>query len=172
MSSTEKKKRLEEAFLALYERDADTLFRHCYLRLSSRERAREIAQEAFCKVWTMIVEEKPIMHLRGLVYRVAKNLVIDEFRKKKEVSLEAMQDEGFDVSDEHAVEKMEHAVEVKEVFTVLEKLEEEYRIVLIMRHVDGFRPKEIAEILEISPDLVSVRLHRGMKMLRELLHHA
>src|SRR3990167_6693661 len=137
MSSTEKKKRLEEAFLALYERDADTLFRHCYLRLSSRERAREIAQEAFCKVWTMIVEEKPIMHLRGLVYRVAKNLVVDEFRKKKEVSLEAMQDEGFDVSDEHAVEKMEHA-----------------------------------EILEISPDLVSVRLHRGMKMLRELLHHA
>lgn len=161
---------VEAAFLALYEREADALFRHCCLRLFSRERAREIAQEAFCRVWTLIAEGKPILHLRGLVYRIAHNLIIDEVRKKKEMSLEALEEGGFAASDGDRTEAMGRSVDLHRVFVVLKRLDAEYRDVLVMRYVDGLRPKEIAEILGISADLVSVRLHRGTKMLRALLH--
>ena len=44
-----------------------------------------------------------------------------------------------------------------------------YREVLILRFVDGLGPKEIAALVEESENVVSVRLHRGLKILKESL---
>ncbi len=171
MGSSDREREIEAAFLALYEKEVDPLFRHCYLRVFHRERAKEIAQEAFCRVWTFIAEGKEVRHLRGFVYKIANNLIIDEARKKREESLEVLQEVGFEPSDDGGMEDLKQKIDAQSVIMTLKALEEPFREVLTLRYIDGFPPKEIAQILSITADLVSVRLHRGKKMLREMLRH-
>ena len=49
------------------------------------------------------------------------------------------------------------------------ELPDVYREVLTLRFVDGLGPKDIAQLIEESENVVSVRLHRGLRALRELL---
>ena len=44
-----------------------------------------------------------------------------------------------------------------------------YREVIILRFVDELGPKEISELIEESENVVSVRIHRGLKLLREIV---
>jgi RNA polymerase sigma factor (sigma-70 family) len=73
-----------------YERYSDELFRHCSLRLSDRERALELTQEAFVRAWQYIQRGQEVRELRPFLYRTLRNLIIDEYRRHKNTSLEGM----------------------------------------------------------------------------------
>ncbi len=57
------------------------------------------------------------------------------------------------------------------MIVVIRQLDATHRDVLIMRYVDNLKPKEIAAVLGVSANVISVRLHRAMKELRQLLNH-
>lgn len=80
----------EREFTQAYEEHADALFRHCYFRVSNRERALELTQEAFMKTWDSVAQGKEINNYRAFLFRVLNNLIIDEYRKKKSTSLDAL----------------------------------------------------------------------------------
>ncbi len=167
---------VQQAFQAAYERYNDELFRHCALRLSDRERALELTQEAFLRTWKYLSGGQEIQELRPFLYRTLKNLIIDEYRKMKTYSLEAMidQEEGETVEsllpqdDSNTLEAAIDRFEGKRALDMLSKLPIAYKEVLVMRYVDGLSPKEIAEELSESENTISVRLHRALKKLRDL----
>src|SRR5882672_2885848 len=78
-----------DTFTEGFERYSDELFRHCMLRLSDRERALELTQEAFLRAFEYS-QKNEIRELRPFLYRTLRHLIIDEYRKHKTVSLEAM----------------------------------------------------------------------------------
>ena len=104
---------------------------------------------------------------------MANILIIDEYRKRKESSLDAMLemegvDEGsFDELSESSVETLAATIDGKKAFELLEELPDQYREVIIYRFVDQLGPKEISELTEESENVVSVRIHRGLKLLRQ-----
>jgi len=104
---------------------------------------------------------------------VLNNLIIDEYRKAKETSLDALfeidgVDEGtFDELSESTAEALAATLDGKKAFEVLEELPDVYREVIVLRFVDELGPKEISELIEENENVVSVRLFRGLKMLRE-----
>lgn len=73
----------EKLLIEAYDAYADAIFRHCYFRVFSRERAKELMQETFLRAWDQMVKGEEIRHMRGFLYRVANNLIIDESRKKR-----------------------------------------------------------------------------------------
>ncbi len=168
---------VQQAFSQAYERYSDELFRHCALRLSDRERALEITQEAFLRTWKYLSGGQEIEELRPFLYRTLKNLIIDEYRKMKTYSLEAMvnEEEGQTVEsflpsdDSNTLEAAVGRFEGKRAIEMLARLPDSYKEVLLLRYVDGFSPKEIAGELSESENTVSVRLHRALKKLRDLL---
>ncbi len=164
-----KQKIQEEKLLEAYDLYADAIFRHCYFRVFSRERAKELMQETFLRAWDTMAKGEEIRHMRGFLYRIANNLIIDESRKKKEQSLEALEEEGFDPADETQENVGAKTVDGEIILSLLHELEEPYREVVTLRYIDGFRPMEIANILGVSANVVSVRLHRGLATLRTLL---
>lgn len=164
---------MKTEFSKAYEELADAIFRHCYFRLSDRERAKELMQECFVRTWAYIVDGNHIKQrgLKAFIYKTANNLVIDEYRKRREsTSLETMREKGFEIEVEDMTEvNLDTKLQMKEVASVLDALDQKYREVVIMRYIDQLSPREIAEVTGETPNNVSVRLNRGIKKVRELL---
>ena len=160
---------LEKSFLAAYDANADALFRHCVARVRDRELAKDIVQETFTRTWTYLAEGKKVEHMRAFLYRTLNNCLIDTMRKKRSVSLDAMyEEEGFEVADEPQEIPLEVREEIGDALQLLSSLEETYSSVIAMRFIDELSPGEISAILGVSENVVSVRIHRGVKQLRKL----
>lgn len=163
------KEESKQAFIALYDSLSSAIFRHCFFRLSSRERALEITQETFLKLWEYFDRGADIKNPTAMAYRVANNLIIDEYRRKKVVSLDMMQEGGFDVDDGDDGKMME-SMEIAKVRVAISQIPEKYRQVITLRFVEGLSPKEIGAIIGRTENSVSVQLNRAIKMLQEILH--
>lgn len=161
------KDKTRKAFLAAYDEHADAIYRHIYFRLLSKDKAEELSQETFLKTWQYLEAGKEVDNLRPFLYRVATNLIIDYVRKKKEASLDAALEanplnEPIG-TDERDVERKALLRSVKESFAILPQ---EERDLVTMRYVDDMDPKEIAVLLEITPNHVSVKLNRAVAKLK------
>ena len=101
------------------------------------------------------------------------NLIIDEYRKKKDQSLDALLeqegvDEGsFDELSESSAEALAATIDGRKAFELLEELPDVYREVIILKFVDGLGPKEMSELIEEKENVISVRIHRALKILRQ-----
>jgi RNA polymerase sigma-70 factor, ECF subfamily len=161
---------LEAKFLNMYDEHADTLFRYVSFKVSDKEKAKDLVQETFLKVWEQFVErsgtETELQNPKAFLFRVATNLVIDTYRKKKEISLDALVELGADFGHDtsgHIVDK----AEIKHLIREIEKLDEIDRDLILLRYVDGFSIPEIADISGQRENTVSVRIHRVIKQLQE-----
>ena len=170
--------KIEETFLTAYEANTDALFRHILFRIGGdREMAKDLLQDTFCRAWDKVRDGREIENLRAYFYRIAHNLIIDEYGKHKTVSLDAMRenvsgetgDEGeLDLPDTSLVDPSS-AASVNELQRAINKLPEDSRTVLVMRYIDDLGPNEIADMLEESANVVSVRINRATKELRKIL---
>ena len=101
---------------------------------------------------------------------MANNLIIDEYRKKKSISLEMLQEKsGFDKAANDDKRTL-ISTEIDTILVHINKLDEKYREVILMRYINDFSPKEIAEILGQSENAVSVRINRGIKKVQAMLN--
>ncbi len=164
-------KDLEKQFLQAYDQFSDAIFRHCYFRVFNRERAKELVQDCFMKTWEYLAKGEKVDNLRAFLYRVANNLIIDNSRKRKEASLDQMVEEGFEPAGE-TKDRLIGFLEGKEAIRLLERLSPAYRQVVQMRYLDDLDIKEIAGIIGESENNVSVKLHRAVKQLREILEYS
>lgn len=122
------------------------------------------------RVWEYLADGKEVQNLRAFIYRVANNLIIDYSRKKKEESLENLLEKNPAADPSYDGHKdMEREMVLSEVHAAMDKLPEDIKEILTFRYVDDMDPKEIAEVLDISPNNVSVRLNRAVKVLRKEL---
>lgn len=183
-SVTIMQKGLEGTFREAFESYSDDLFRHAFFRLSNRERALELTQECFLKVWQYASAGGDIRDIRSFLYRTLRNLIIDEYRRSKSYSLDAIledEDGGLveSVLPRDETNTLEAACErysAREAVAHLKDIPDLYREVLLLRYMEGLSPKEIASRIRESENVVSVRIHRGLKKLRTILeeneHHA
>jgi RNA polymerase sigma-70 factor (ECF subfamily) len=161
------KTRPNDIILNAYEEYADAIFRYCFVRIRNRELARDLMQEAFIKTWDYARKDNEIKNVRAFLYKVANNLIIDYSRKKREASLDALMDQGFDAASPDG-DVVATAIDARYVIKSLEQLDEKYRDVIYMRYVDDLPIQEIADIIGESDNVVSVRLHRGIQQLKKL----
>lgn len=172
----------EEAFLAAFNSYSDALFRHCFFRLSDRERALELVQDTFLKSWDYIRGGGEVKQFRSFLYRILNNLIIDEYRRKSADSLdELLEREGASEGDyaelhDGSVTELEDKLDDERALTLvreaLKELPPSYRQVITLRFVDGFMPKEISRMIGESENVVSVRINRGINRLRKHMGYA
>ncbi|MHB8871395.1 MAG: RNA polymerase sigma factor [Candidatus Doudnabacteria bacterium] len=155
-------------FEKTYNEFADSIFRHCFFRVSNREVAKDLTQETFVRTWQALEKGKEIENIKAFLYKVATNLIIDYYRKHKEVSLDSLQEKGVDFVKEgrQAPDFMDLQVVLKEVHSLPEK----YRQVLMMRYLEDLSVIEIADVIGASENTVSVQIHRGIQMLKKNLN--
>lgn len=162
----------------LFDKHADELFRHCLLRLSDRDRALELTQETYLRAARYLNRGEELRNARAFLYRILNNLIVDEYRKWKSQSLDALlENEESSSYLEHEylkdpVDTLEEAMvrfDGARALDALRTLEEPYKSAIVFRYIDGLSPTEIANATGEQENAVSVRIHRALKKLRAIL---
>ncbi|MDD2766179.1 MAG: RNA polymerase sigma factor [Candidatus Moranbacteria bacterium] len=160
-----RKEILEKKFHLLYDNQSDALFRFVSFRVNDREMALDIVQNTFLKMWEVLESGRAIENERAFLFRIASNLVIDYYRKSKEYSLDSLAEEGFDAPSDPGI-PIETQIDADGALACLQSLSEKYREPVWLRTVEDWSVKDIAEVLNETENVVSVRIHRGLKLWR------
>lgn len=167
------KKKDPEAFSKVYDLYVTPIYRFIYFKVSSRQDAEDLTSEVFMKMWQYVTQtEDDIENLRALIYRSARNLVIDYYRKNAKRDI-AQDDEVLaqveDEKQQSLLSEIDTRIEMKNIEKVLRKMKDDYREILMLRFIEELSINEIANILNKSKGSVRVTLHRALKIARELI---
>jgi len=157
-----------EAFASAFDAHHDEIFRHCYFHVFDRETAVDLAQETFMNVWLYLTKGNDIDNIRALLYRTAGNLCLNYKRKHKTVSLDQLLAEGFDVGEDDPKQTKDPIAE-QQALRALAQIQENYRVAVTLRYIEGLEPAAIGEITKQSSNTVSAHITRGLKALRSFL---
>lgn len=152
------------------------------LRMCGETRdAEDMVQETFLNVYRYLADFRYEASFKNWLYRIASSACIKKKRKskfapKKEISLEDFIPEDKenipDSLPDWASEPLEKVLNDELSDNIRESilsLPEKYRIVLVLRDIEGFDTEKTAQILNIKPASVKVRLHRARLFLKEKL---
>ncbi len=162
----------KNAFGEIYDLLLDRVYRFIYFRVGNKEDAEDLTETVFIKIWKSISSyENKGLPFEAWVFRIARNIVIDHYRtKKQKVSLnETLIDTLPDNKDSH--EDVLHSQMLKEViFDKLKHLQDNYREIIILKFIEEKDNKEISDILEKPIDQVRVLQSRALKALKILIY--
>lgn len=161
-------KRDPEAYAKLYDAYVKQIYRFVFFKVNNREQAEDISADVFLKAWNYLQENKEVQSFSGLLYRMARNAIIDLYRSR--VTQPSLLGEDTDVSDGGKwQERVEINIANQTVVASLKKLKQEYQEVITLRFVEELDIPEIAEIMNKKKVAVRVTLHRALKKLQEIL---
>lgn len=159
-----------EAFAKIYEAYFVPVFRYIYLRIKERQDAEDLAQTVFLKVYQSVsrFEEQNRSPL-AYFFTVARNTVIDHWRKKKAVLLENPEKEVAETPQ--VAENPEDIVQKNEIANTLQQaiqeLTEEQQSVIILKFINELPNKEISSVMQKSEEAIRQLQCRAIKALRQ-----
>jgi RNA polymerase sigma-70 factor (ECF subfamily) len=169
--------RTPEAFAYVFEQYSDKIFRLSVSMLKDEAAAEGVVQDSFLRLIERLDQFEGRANLGTWLYRIAYNLSVDRLRKRKpDVVLNDEPGDGRLPAPIHLVDWQqwpEKLLTDSEVTAALDEaiaaLPEKFRIVFVLREVEGLSTQETAEITNLSLSATKVRLHRARLFLREHL---
>lgn len=167
------KKQDQEAFIEAYDLYVNDIYRFTYFKVGSSEEAEDITSSVFLKTWNYVQHQNidKSKSLKALMYKIARNSIIDHYRSKKaEVSID---DDGNNIDAVDERQNISKNLELSSDFEIIKdsllQLKDEYKEIIIMRFIDELSLTEIAQILGKSKGNTRVLSHRAMEALKEII---
>ena len=154
----------EDAWSALVSTTLRPIYRLCASYAPSAAEAEELCQEVYFKLWENLYRYKPGSNFMAWAWRVAKNLIIDSYRRSRREREAAWLDpEIIDrlpaADDPH--EQTERRQRLRLIASSLRQIPEELASLVLMRDFGGLSYKEMAEATELPLGTVKSRLNRA-----------
>jgi len=162
----------KDAFEQVYDFYVSRIFRFVFLKIGNKENAEDLTSETFMRFWIYVQKEKITKDsAEPVIYRIARNLIIDFYRKKEVITNEIDEVIANKIFDEHQdfIEKMINKEEIREIMEAIKELKDEYQEIIILRFVEELEIEEIAEITGKSKGSVRVISHRALKSLEKVM---
>ena len=168
----------ETAFAQLVRRWEGPIQRLCLRMTGDLHRGEDLAQEAFTRVFAKRKEYQPSGKFSTWLWRIALNLCYDELRRRQrreETSLDGMCGEAMAaleafVAPEPAPDKSLVEQERSElVRKALMQLSETYRTVLVLRHYENLKFREIGDVLAVPEGTVKSRMAEALTQMNRIL---
>jgi len=171
MKARPKKPPHQAEFEEIYERHSREVWALVYARWLNADVALDIMQETFLRLWRQWQDGNEIVNPRAWVLRVARNLAEDHaksaFRRNGTQSPQTMN--GVASREALALEGMARKETFGQLRKELEQLPAADREILTLRYALEYETNQIAELLEINPTAVHMRLSRARQRLAERL---
>lgn len=165
----------KEAFVKVYDENVSDIYRFVYFKIGRKDEAHDLTSAVFLKAWNHIQTNslESAKTLRALLYKVARNVIIDYYRDRSGRQPLSLDDEAnpIDLADESQDQagQADQAADLELIRKKLPLLKEEYREVIIMRFVNDLSLEEMADISGKNKGNIRVLLHRALKALKELV---
>lgn len=153
-------------FSKLFEEYQDAIFRFVFFRVGNRHIALDITQDTFVRLWGHLAKGGAIEHEQAFVYRIAKNAVIDYYKKSKSSSLDNLLENGFDPETTINTDEIFRNDDIKMVQGLLEDLDEESKQIIFLRYTEEKPIEEIADLYGKTTNAMTVRIHRIIQKLK------
>ncbi len=165
-----------EIFVEAYDKHTDQSYRFIYFKVGGVEEAQDLTSAVFLKTWNHIQKNgiANVKTLKALIYKIARNVVIDYYREKNVLKNSVTLDDIISNTDilDHS-QDMAKLLEVKDdadlISRKLLELKDEYREVIVLRFVEDLSISEIANILDKTKVNVRVLVYRALNALRDLV---
>ncbi|MGQ9748144.1 MAG: RNA polymerase sigma factor, partial [Candidatus Caldatribacteriaceae bacterium] len=169
----------KELFAFLITRYQVRIFNYISYLVKQKEEAEDLAQTTFVKAFFALRQYNHAYEFSTWIYSIARNVCLDYFRKRKEgetdtslnltVGDDGETEMGELIEEEHSPDPVEVILneELRErIEQAIEQLPVNLREVVILRHVEDFSYKEIAQIMKLPVGTVKSYLHRARKRLK------
>lgn len=163
------------AYGALVRRYEERMFYTAYRILHQREDAEDCLQETFLRVWDHLRELSDVRAFQLWVYRVLSNQALDILRRRER------QREGLESYESEVIhlarvstpasprELLRRSREVERIERAIEELPPRQKLVFVLRHFQGLKLAEIAEVLNSPLGTVKATLHNALQKLQGAL---
>ncbi|KXK37196.1 MAG: sigma-70 family RNA polymerase sigma factor [Saprospiraceae bacterium] len=169
----------QQSFETLLKRHKDKIYTSIYLFVKDTETAEDIFQEVFIKIINTLRNNKYNNEGKFLQWamRIAYNLCVDHFRRAKKMTMVASND-SFDIfnviecKEDHIEKSIIKSQTHSKLRTLIDKLPDEQREVVILRHYADMSFKEIAQMTRVSINTSLGRMRYALINLRKLMVEA
>lgn len=148
----------------LYSRNADMVYRICFMRLKSAEEAEDAVQNIFLRYLKKPKEFSDSGHEKAWFITAARNYCKDVFKfrdRLRRVDMESLPEQAETAGSPENEES--------ELFEKLMSLPEKYREILYLYYYEDYPTKEIAKLLGRNESTVRTQLSKGRERLKKLL---
>jgi RNA polymerase sigma-70 factor (family 1) len=156
----------ESVFSVFFKTHVKSLRNYLYYKYGNIDRAEDITQDAFIKLWQNCTEV-PIEKAKSFIYTVANNSSLNALAHEKVI----LSFEKKNIQSENNIETPEFLLEEEQfknrLTKAIENLNETQRVAFLMHRIDGKKYSEIAEELNISVKAVEKRIHQALIELRK-----
>jgi RNA polymerase sigma-70 factor (ECF subfamily) len=154
-------------FTGFYEKHVGRIYKFVYFRVAgNREKAEDLTQDIFMKAFEAFERYDPKISASAWIYTIARNHIINMAAKDRpQTDIEEVE---FKVANdwEHLAER---SFDEKRLLEALERLPTQEADLVRMKYLEGWKYKEIAEILGRNPGALRVQMSRVLKKLKAIL---
>lgn len=161
----------KSAFGKLYNEYYKKIYRYAMVNIYKKDLAQDICQETFIRAWKALpnFSFENGGTFQAYIFRIARNLIIDLSRKKKELALE----EYLNIeTGENEEERIDKDAEIEKLKIELSKMDQRDRQILILRYFEDMSYSEISKITGIKEGALRVKAMRLLNKVKEkLINH-
>ena len=162
----------EEAFARIMELYKDRIVNYLYQFTHDYQRAVDLSQETFLRVYFKADKYKPIAPLSSWIYAIASNLAKTDARRRRRTSTVPLEEVPNSYDAGTYCEDPPDPGLVRNLREALDALHPRYRIPVVLKDMEGFSQEEIARIIKRPVGTVKARISRGREQLRRMLEYA
>lgn len=155
------------AFEQLYRANVSCVYSVCLRISADKDRAEEITQTVFIKVWEKLNSFRGESRFSTWLYRIAVNTALIELRSRKRWINHFKYFSDLFNFDKKVFHYQQNNIDLEKAISYLP---EKARIVFILHDIEGYKHEEIAEMMSNTTGTTKAQLHRARKLLKEALN--
>lgn len=168
--NTKQEKQRQDILTLAHQTYGKGLSSHAFFKVHDKSISDDLVQDTFLKTWKYLVKGGKIDLMKAFLYHVLNNLIVDEYRKHKTTSLDALLEKGYEQSTGDP-EKLLRILDGKAALLLIQYLPEKYQKVMRMKYVQDLSLKEMSLVTGQSQNAIAVQAHRGLEKLKLLYNH-
>ena len=168
----------ENAYIELVNRYKDKLINFIFNYLGDLESSEDVVQETMIKLYQKKHFYKEIAKFSTWLYTIAKNLANTELRKRKQrkttlLSQFSKDDKTYELpsNDPEPGQEIQTDIVNKIIRDAVDQLSEKFKIVIVLRDIQGLSYEDISEIINVPIGTVKSRINRARLQLQVELKH-
>lgn len=156
-------------FVEAHENYGKSLRTYSFYKVGNRTLGNDLVQEAFTKAWSYLASGGKVDTMRAFLRHILNNLIIDEYRKRKHVtvSLDVLLENGFE-PEAPASDPFTGSIDAEEAVGLVSQLPARYKEAVLMRYLQELSFQEMSRLTKETRNVMAVRVHRGIKKLKDI----